>query len=211
MNNIFYIGMQVKSMKNTKNKNIAKLSKLDYAVMAILHNCELSGYDITNRLKHFWKTSHSRIYPTLAKLEGFGLLKHVDVKQTDRPDKKVYRLTPKALEEIKLWILNTEDKSYKIVQDEELLKLLCSDVITKDELLTIAKKRMQIINQTQENLNKMLENITHEKKDLSSELIAEIVAFLSTCDSYAYNWMQENVGKHLKDRERLKDYIKRNW
>ncbi len=197
-------------MKAPKNKKTLKFSKLDYAVMAILHNCQLSGYDITNRLKHFWKTSHSRIYPTLAKLESFGLLKHEEVRQQDRPDKKVYRLTPNALEELKAWVLDAEDGSFKSVHDEKLLKLLCCDIISKEDLLELAKKRMATTMNAQENFQKMVKDITLQKNDSSTEFIEEIIACASMCDTHIYNWMLENA-ENNSTRESLRDYIKRKW
>ncbi len=194
----------------TNKKNNIKISKLDYAVMAILHNCELSGYDITNRLKHFWKTSHSRIYPTLAKLEGIGLLKHVEVQQANRPDKKVYTLTEKAIEELRLWILNPEDVTQKAVHDEHLLKLLCCDIISKEDLLNVAKRRMEYTAQAQNNMQKMLENISMDKTDFTSKLLSEVIAISSICDTNIYNWLVENLEAQADMSENLKDYMKRN-
>lgn len=50
---------------------------LKYAILGLLDQCELTGYDITKHFKdslgQFWSAKHSQIYPELKRLteEGF--------------------------------------------------------------------------------------------------------------------------------------------
>jgi DNA-binding PadR family transcriptional regulator len=86
----------------------AKLNTLGYALLGILARGDGSGYDIAQGLKDpvafFWHAQHSQIYPELAKLEVSKLVQHTLIEQSERPDKKVYRLTPKGKKVLKTWL-----------------------------------------------------------------------------------------------------------
>jgi DNA-binding PadR family transcriptional regulator len=100
------------------------MTALGYAILGLLSREELSGYDLTGRMRarvgHFWEARHSQIYPELARLEEGGLVTHRVVEQQDRPDKKVYRITPSGLETLKEWV--TEPPAPRPARDELVLK-----------------------------------------------------------------------------------------
>ncbi len=77
--------------------------------MGLLSMEDLSGYDLTRRMAgrvgYFWSARHSQIYPELARLEEGGYVTHSVVEQTERPDKKVYRITARGLEDLKQWVV----------------------------------------------------------------------------------------------------------
>jgi len=77
------------------------MTTLGYAILGLLSREELSGYDLTQRMKgrigYFWSARHSQIYPELARLEEGGYVVHGVVEQQERPDKKVYEITAKGL------------------------------------------------------------------------------------------------------------------
>jgi DNA-binding PadR family transcriptional regulator len=81
---------------------------LGYALLGLLARGPLSGYDIAAQLKQgvgpFWHARHSQIYPELARLAADGLVSHVRVEQHDRPDKKVYSLTPAGQSALEAWL-----------------------------------------------------------------------------------------------------------
>jgi DNA-binding PadR family transcriptional regulator len=100
------------------------MTVLGYAILGLLSREELSGYDVAGRMRarvgHFWEARHSQIYPELARLEEGGLVTHRVVEQRDRPDKKVYRITPSGLEALKKWV--TEPPAPRPARDELVLK-----------------------------------------------------------------------------------------
>ncbi|MGY2894918.1 PadR family transcriptional regulator [Deinococcus sp. UYEF24] len=81
---------------------------LGFALLGLLARGEQSGYDLTQGLKdpvgYFWFAGHSQIYPELGRLEASGLIRHHVVTQTDRPDKKVYALTPQGSAALTDWL-----------------------------------------------------------------------------------------------------------
>ena len=100
------------------------MTTLGYAILGLLSREELSGYDLMGRMKarvgFFWEARHSQIYPELARLEEQGLVTHRVVEQRDRPDKKVYEITPAGLEALKEWV--TEPPTPRAARDELVLK-----------------------------------------------------------------------------------------
>ena len=100
------------------------MTTLGYAILGLLAREDLSGYDLTQRMKgrvgYFWSARHSQIYPELARLEDGGFVTHSVVEQRDRPDKKVYQITDSGLEALKDWV--TEPPPEKPTRDELPLK-----------------------------------------------------------------------------------------
>jgi DNA-binding PadR family transcriptional regulator len=83
-------------------------SVLGYALLGLLARDARSGYDLAQGLKnpvgYFWSAQHSQIYPELARLEVAGLVEHALVEQRERPDKKVYSLTPTGEAALRAWL-----------------------------------------------------------------------------------------------------------
>lgn len=81
---------------------------LGFALLGLLARQPLSGYDISTQLKHglgpFWHAHHSQIYQQLASLERDALIAHHVVQQHDRPDKKVYAVTPAGRQALREWV-----------------------------------------------------------------------------------------------------------
>ena len=92
--------------------------------MGLLSREDLSGYDLTRRMKgrvgYFWSARHSQIYPELARLEEGGHVMHSVVEQQERPDKKVYEITAEGLQALKEWVV--EPPVPKPSRDELVLK-----------------------------------------------------------------------------------------
>ena len=100
------------------------MTTLGYAILGLLSREDLSGYDLTLRMKgrvgYFWSARHSQIYPELAKLEEGGYVTHSVVEQQERPDKKVYEITAAGLGVLKEWVV--QPPVPKPSRDELVLK-----------------------------------------------------------------------------------------
>ena len=81
---------------------------LEYAILGFLHYKPLSGYDLKKifdtSVQHFWSADQSQIYRTLARLADDGLAQVEVVPQEDRPDRKVYHITPAGREALHAWL-----------------------------------------------------------------------------------------------------------
>ena len=115
------------------------MTVLGYAILGLLSREELSGYDLASRMRarvgHFWEARHSQIYPELARLEEGGLVSHRVVEQRERPDKKVYRITPAGLEALKTWV--TEPPAPRAARDELVLKAYSLWLAESEEALAL--------------------------------------------------------------------------
>lgn len=97
---------------------------LDHAILGLLMQRPASGYDLKkafdSSLQHFWPADQSQIYRTLARLAEQGLLDVQRVEQTERPDRKVYQVTPAGQTELRRWLAGPvpppEPRSAPLVQ-----------------------------------------------------------------------------------------------
>jgi len=111
------------------------MTTLGYAILGLLSREELSGYDLTRRMAgqvgYFWSARHSQIYPELAKLEDGGHVTHIVVEQTERPDKKVYKITAEGLDTLKEWVM--QPPVSRPIRDELTLKAYSVWLADKEE------------------------------------------------------------------------------
>jgi DNA-binding PadR family transcriptional regulator len=115
------------------------MNTLSYGLLGLLVSESLSGYDLNLRANVFWHTTHSRIYPLLAKLEEDGYVTFSLVKQSDKPDKKIYSLTSKGLEAVKVWLKSPTENP--VTKDEFLFKIFCMYVLEPEEVYTLLDER----------------------------------------------------------------------
>jgi DNA-binding PadR family transcriptional regulator len=97
---------------------------LDYAILGFLNYHPYSGYDLKKifdtSVRHFWPADQSQIYRTLARLANQGLLEVEKVPQEDRPDRKVYHITPAGRTALSEWLTGfppiEEPRSASLIQ-----------------------------------------------------------------------------------------------
>ena len=110
---------------------------LEYAILGFLNYHPYSGYDLKKAfdvsIRHFWPADQSQIYRTLGRLTEQGWAEVEVVEQTDRPDRKVYSITPAGRTALRSWLSSPipqqEARSAALIQvffagqlsDEEIL------------------------------------------------------------------------------------------
>lgn len=118
-----------------QNKNMA----LSHSILATLvgRAKPLSGYDLAKEFNSsvgfFWKTTHQQIYRELARLEKEGMLTSELVKQTDRPDKKIYSITEEGRSYLVEWI--AEPSIPTPIKEDMLVKMYVGFLVPKDILI----------------------------------------------------------------------------
>jgi DNA-binding PadR family transcriptional regulator len=77
---------------------------LRHAVLAALLDGEYSGYQLAKifdvSVSNFWHAVPQQLYTELSKLESEGLIAGRQIIQHDRPNKRIYTVTPAGLEEL---------------------------------------------------------------------------------------------------------------
>jgi len=100
------------------------ISRLGYAILALLARQPSTGYELSARarrpLGYFWSARHSQIYPELQKLLAAGLVRF-DVASGPGPrDKKVYALTDAGMGTLREWVIQAPESPP--ARDDLLLK-----------------------------------------------------------------------------------------
>ncbi|MCE4947211.1 PadR family transcriptional regulator [Streptomyces albulus] len=95
-------------------------------LLALLVNGPAHGYELKQALEALLGAAYPRpnvgqIYVTLGRLEKTGLIEGEDVEQSDRPNKRTYRITAAGREAVEAWF---EDATVEPrVRDEFFMKL----------------------------------------------------------------------------------------
>jgi PadR family transcriptional regulator, regulatory protein AphA len=136
---------------------MSKENKSRYALLGMLSLSPMSGYDLKKAtdvsIGHFWQENYAQIYPMLKQLTKEGLTtSHVE-KQEGKPDRHVYTLTDKGLEELQRWLAEPVD--YQIYRNELLLKLFFGEQTT----LPVSTEHIQKYREKQVQLLHVLEEI----------------------------------------------------
>lgn len=147
-------------------------NKLSYGLLGLLLTEPMSGYDLTLRLNRFWRSTHSAIYPSLAELEGKGLVEFTLKEGNGKPDKKVYSLTVQGREFLHEWFIS--ETSEEVIRDEMILKFCCIKYMDTDaaenllnEFETRYKRKVERLKNSIEKIRlKSYEN--HEDSKVSS-------------------------------------------
>ncbi len=81
----------------------------DLVLLALIKtHKKITGYELNNNMcdsnRYFLSVSLAYIYPTLKKLHQRGLVTFTTVPMTNRPDKKLYEITPTGEEVLRQWL-----------------------------------------------------------------------------------------------------------
>lgn len=110
---------------------------LKHAILVLLETEPASGYDLYKQFKqslgYFWNASHQQVYQQLKRMSEDGWLDYSAEIQSDRPDRKVYRMTDKGREALLAW-LNAPVKPNKL-NDALLVKLFGGDSLPPGTLI----------------------------------------------------------------------------
>jgi DNA-binding PadR family transcriptional regulator len=102
-----------------------KENKSRYAILGVLSQGPMSGYDIKKfielSISNFWSESYGQIYPILKLLTEEGLTSSHTEKQEGKPERYIYTLTAKGWDALREWL--TEPAEYTVGRIEILLKL----------------------------------------------------------------------------------------
>jgi PadR family transcriptional regulator, regulatory protein AphA len=84
------------------------LTATEAAILGLLGRGPRSGYDLKKAVEgsvgYFWSPAKSQIYAVLPRLVDAGLASVRRVRQEQRPDKQVYRITARGREALRAWL-----------------------------------------------------------------------------------------------------------
>lgn len=110
---------------------------LRHAILAMLTVEKGSGYDLVKRfnqsIRYFWASSFQQIYRELQTLEDNGSVRFNNVEQSGKPDKKVYEMNPKGVEELREWL--QKPARYTTLKEPLLIKIFAGALADRHALL----------------------------------------------------------------------------
>ncbi len=118
---------------------------LDHAILGFLNVEDLSGYDLKtrcfdDRARHFWTADQAQVYRTLERLHDKRLVTLRTVRQSRKPDRKVYAITDNGRRELADWIVSKPH--LPPARDPFLLRLEFSGDLNDETVLdVIARER----------------------------------------------------------------------
>ncbi|SDF22524.1 transcriptional regulator, PadR family [Fontibacillus panacisegetis] len=126
---------------------------LSHAILGLLSCKEMTGYDLKYyfdaSIKHIWPAHLSQIYRDLKSLEGNGLVdSHIEPQET-KPDRRVYRITPKGQQAFLDWMHKTPHNTMSVPRDETSLRMFFGSHLDKKELIFqlkfLVKEKQQLL------------------------------------------------------------------
>jgi len=90
---------EVERRRFTRAPTRAGKATLEHALLGLIAEMPgATGYDLMKvfdlSMAHYWHARQGQIYPTLDRMAEFGLISKREVPQRNRPDKRLYTITP---------------------------------------------------------------------------------------------------------------------
>jgi DNA-binding PadR family transcriptional regulator len=132
---------------------------LRHAVLAALLDGEYSGYQLAKvfdlGVSSFWHAVPQQLYTELTKLESEGLIKGRQVIQHDRPNKRVYTVTPAGLAELERFA--TIPVKPGIIREDLLVLVQAVDHISARAVIAQLEERALLVKSKVEMFDRNLE------------------------------------------------------
>jgi DNA-binding PadR family transcriptional regulator len=116
---------------------------LRHAVLAALLDGEYSGYQLAKifdiAVSNFWHAVPQQLYTELARLEKEGLITGRQVIQHDRPNKRVYTVTPEGIKELEHFA--TLPAKPAVIREDLLVILQAVDHIPVEDVISQLEDR----------------------------------------------------------------------
>ncbi len=164
---------------------------LRHAILVLLEQKPGSGYDLAQRFKggigHFWSASHQQIYLELKKLDSRKLVEFEVQPQSERPDKKNYRITAAGRAALKAWLL--EPTRPERLNSALLVKIYAANLA---EPAALVAELEQNLAEHRKRLDEYisLEQSYLEKGERLSRKQSQIYLTLRSGIRYEWNWIE---------------------
>jgi PadR family transcriptional regulator AphA len=122
------------------------LSTTEYAVLGLLTFGARSGYELQKGAEqgvgYVWTAAKSQVYAVLPRLVRGGYAKQRRVRQEMRPDKHVYRITPRGRRALREW-LEEPIEGGDAARDPFLLKVFFGGLMSPDALEAHIRRKLE--------------------------------------------------------------------
>lgn len=120
---------------------------LKFAILGILNVMPMTGYDLKHQafdatVRHFWPADQSQIYRTLNQLAEDALVTVTVEPQNERPDRKVYAITPAGQAALTEWLKS--DQAIPTLRDPLLVQLFFGQELPRADLLRVVAQQLAV-------------------------------------------------------------------
>jgi PadR family transcriptional regulator AphA len=125
-----------------KKKQAERLTTTTWSILGMLTFAEMSGYDLLKGVEksigYFFSPAKSHVYTELRKLVSVGYATERYVRQKDRPDKRLYKITSAGTKALREWLAREDDEP-ETMSSELTLKVFFGAEMDEETLLTKMK------------------------------------------------------------------------
>ena len=167
-----------------------------HAILGILNLTEASGYDLKTQMfdrsvAHFWQADQAQIYRTLEKLAENGWVESRLEIQTERPNRKVYRITDTGRVELIRWL--GEPQALPTHREPFLIQLFFGTLLSNEALLTLAKHQLRQHQQKLEEYTQTLLPQLAEQADRAHALMRLTLDLGISSEKLYVAWLQQVI------------------
>ncbi|MEI6045200.1 MAG: PadR family transcriptional regulator [Chloroflexota bacterium] len=120
---------------------------LEYAILGLLDVVPMTGYDLKTRyfdktVAYFWPADKAQIYRTLDKMAEAGWVAVRLEIQTERPNRKVYSITPLGQTELQAWLSAYHPSP--VSREPFLVQLFFADQLPNETLFRLIETQIEV-------------------------------------------------------------------
>jgi DNA-binding PadR family transcriptional regulator len=150
---------------------------IKYAILGLLNYTDMHGYRIKEHIEknfgHMWSANFGQIYPNLKDLEKEGLIAMLEMAPSDEggPQKKLYSITEKGMDEFLRWLSESPDRPM-LIRDPFLLKFPFFGFSNIERTLEIIDEQIEMF---EEQLDRRRKNMVRwSRQGIYVRLVSEL-------------------------------------
>lgn len=117
---------------------------LKACILGILALRDMTGYDLKNTfdrsVSYVWSSSSTQIYTALKSLAEDGSVQSDLIVQESKPNKRVYRITPKGLSYLEEWLMSPTEP--RLAKDDFLVRVFFANQIDDIQALQVLEQNL---------------------------------------------------------------------
>jgi DNA-binding PadR family transcriptional regulator len=118
-----------------------------HALLSLLAQRPRHGYELKSSFEEAlggtWQVNIGQIYTTLGRLERDGLVQSQEVAQPDRPDKRVYSITPAGQARLQAWFVAPAENPHRL-RDRFFVKLVFYQLAGYDDVAALIQEQRRV-------------------------------------------------------------------
>jgi DNA-binding PadR family transcriptional regulator len=181
-----------------------KVNKSRYAILGMLFDQPLSGYELRKRMlsstTYFWNETDASVYPMLRILEEEGMVT-AKTEFVGKRARKVFTITQAGKDDVTAWLALPAEQEHP--RSELLLKLFFGAFVCKEITIKQLEQRLQQCQETQKTFKTIENEIAQAPDTHPQKLFWELSVRRGTIDVEAtITWLNECLERLKRNNEK---------